>query len=1419
MDKKQEISNRAAQAHGLPRCEAVAAISDDAVAGKYGIVCEAISSFLDGKALRKYIAERLPQAIGAIRQQDGPWPAQALDDRTSASSWLAALKQSGLVSEASVQQTQTKAQSRASAPSLLRFLADLARASDLSAWANAKSTETATLEDIEHGQALNPQPGERRLIFCTQSRAAEEDKPWKPLFAVSLPQGEPTAEQPIDPQMVIHTQAFYDEGDAIRGGISAKGLESWLSQSWPDQALLSVAAFVQALRARTQEFLGVALQDLPGALGDSSAAPLQVRVATEAEAQLNPHADLLTQALVNPQAKPLLNSVCLRLQSGARADTVLSLAGSLEQLAQFRGHMDTEAKEGNRSEAFPLDPSQRLAACAAAGSVHRRAPSLLPVNGPPGSGKTSFLRAVLASMWVDSALAKAKHPAVVYGTGATNKAVANIIEAFGSVPGSVEGKPAYRWIDDLPSYGWFYPSQEAALARQDLMQLVWANKNPVTPAARAAALADEGVQALQTRKATLLQRARAALNRPHDNLTVETVVDLAHGRLKSLADEMASAQTNAREALDKARENWADRRTCRAEIDLLQRRHEDFVLEAKTASSHFERLQEAEEVTTLYLKEARYLSSGWRALFPWLRERLCARRLQDCQSLRKRAAVLAEDVRIALPQELAAVDEALAMMRRLQADAQALAERASRDAQEIDHQRNECQKVLDEHASSLAAALRACALLPGETQEQARFRTLRALRQWQSAPNSARGAWAHEQLVQRCEAAFDSAWRVPMFHWAARYWEARWLQDSLAQKAAISDKVRIERLMMLGVIIVATTYKVVGLGQRREADLLVMDEAGQCTPEVAAALLAITRHAVFVGDIEQLQPISPLSSGAIDAIARKAAPGEQVPPAVRPDAGSGMHLARAAAVASSQAGPHLEAEPGVLLRYHYRCLPAIIGYCNELMYGGRIVNARLRPSTVAWMPAMSWVDIDAQPQRDGSSWRNEAQANAIVEWIARHYEQLTQAGAIALAQVVAVITPLAAQAKLLRTLLPRRLGENAVRDMVIGTVHALQGAEKPVVLFSLVQSLQNGTSLMADRDGGHLMNVAVSRAQDAFVVFADRETLRPAPRDADRPGASGPVAALGRYLRRRGTRLYPNALVVVEAPGKVAAIAQILGPDVKVVATGGHLRESQLKPDGELVWNDLVGNDYKTQSAWRKEVAREPGLVQDLVIATDDDFAGELIGMHAAQYVSEQFAGQSVRIRRMRFGAVTPGVIQQSYRAAGEQFDADMLAAALLREFQRHVDRIIFQRALPGTPYAGARQRDALAWLKARCAEQGVGVLYEVHGNTHPVDGVDLAEQGERLRVFVPADGGALSAPLRLAKPQADAMVKHVQQTVVGVLPSPTQRMVLQRPAPYPANTTARVLALCTDELGLPVTKAQEVLNGLYQEGARAITN
>ena len=91
-------------------------------------------------------------------------------------------------------------------------------------------------------------------------------------------------------------------------------------------------------------------------------------------------------------------------------------------------------------------------------------------------------------------------------------------------------------------------------------------------------------------------------------------------------------------------------------------------------------------------------------------------------------------------------------------------------------------------------------------------------------------------------------------------------------------------------------------------------------------------------------------------------------------------------------------------------------------------------------------------------------------------------------QIVAIVTPFGRQVREIReACISRKIAVEGREGMTIGTVHALQGGERPVVIFSPVYSKH--------ADGGFIdvspsmLNVTVSRANDSCRVFGDMDVM------------------------------------------------------------------------------------------------------------------------------------------------------------------------------------------------------------------------------------------------------------------------------------------------------------------------------------------
>jgi hypothetical protein len=184
----------------------------------------------------------------------------------------------------------------------------------------------------------------------------------------------------------------------------------------------------------------------------------------------------------------------------------------------------------------------------------------------------------------------------------------------------------------------------------------------------------------------------------------------------------------------------------------------------------------------------------------------------------------------------------------------------------------------------------------------------------------------------------------------------------------------------------------------------------------------------------------------------------------------------------------------------------------------------------------------AHEDTSNGSRMNDGEALAILEWLDQHFETLTKGrgkgGAdVPIADRVAIITPFTAQAMnifdkaksedfewkhsglqrhqielLFNSDRKNKTTEGPNKTLTIGTVHSLQGAEVDIVLFSNVYGQGSaGNQTFQDRNP-QIMNVAVSRAKQAFVLFANRGFI--AGIKHDQPSAMGLLVHQIRMLER-----------------------------------------------------------------------------------------------------------------------------------------------------------------------------------------------------------------------------------------------------------------------------------------------------------------
>jgi superfamily I DNA and/or RNA helicase len=303
-------------------------------------------------------------------------------------------------------------------------------------------------------------------------------------------------------------------------------------------------------------------------------------------------------------------------------------------------------------------------------------------------------------------------------------------------------------------------------------------------------------------------------------------------------------------------------------------------------------------------------------------------------------------------------------------------------------------------------------------------------------------------------------------------------------------------------------------------DLLIVDEAGQVSPDIGAPMFSLARRAMVVGDTFQIEPVwnSGEATDRANAVKFGLTPGAHAPVYDRLEeagftsaSGNLMRIANRSCTVQQY-----EDIRGLMLTEHRRCVPELIDYCNKLIYSGRLEPKRASvPPGQRLLPPFELIHVSGRDSRRGGSRQNEAEAAAIVDWLKTHRSRIEQHYADAAGaptpvwKLVGIVTPFAAQAAAIDRRLRRDMPDLLRKDsrLTVGTVHALQGAERAIVLFSPTYGESFSGGAFFDQKP-NMLNVAVSRAKDSFIVIGNSKVF-----DAGR--RSLPSGLLATYLPER----------------------------------------------------------------------------------------------------------------------------------------------------------------------------------------------------------------------------------------------------------------------------------------------------------------
>jgi len=265
---------------------------------------------------------------------------------------------------------------------------------------------------------------------------------------------------------------------------------------------------------------------------------------------------------------------------------------------------------------------------------------------------------------------------------------------------------------------------------------------------------------------------------------------------------------------------------------------------------------------------------------------------------------------------------------------------------------------------------------------------------------------------------------------------------------------------------------------RESLGWLLIDEAGQAAPQLAAGAIWRAKRAVVVGDPLQLEPVVTIPFTAQQSLRQHFSVAETWLP--------GRTSVQQLADRISQFGTRLQGadEPlwvGAPLRVHRRCDQPMFAISNAIAYSGLMVFGT--PNRLALdLPASQWVHVEGG---DADGHWIEREGRVVQELI----QQLLDSGVAP--REIFLISPFRAVVRQLRIVAQQIAG------IQVGTIHTAQGKESDVVIVALGGNPNKPGAKQWASQRPNLLNVAASRAKRRLYVVGHRDDWRKYPYFSD----------------------------------------------------------------------------------------------------------------------------------------------------------------------------------------------------------------------------------------------------------------------------------------------------------------------------------
>ncbi|HEV2364127.1 MAG TPA: type I DNA topoisomerase [Caulobacteraceae bacterium] len=286
-------------------------------------------------------------------------------------------------------------------------------------------------------------------------------------------------------------------------------------------------------------------------------------------------------------------------------------------------------------------------------------------------------------------------------------------------------------------------------------------------------------------------------------------------------------------------------------------------------------------------------------------------------------------------------------------------------------------------------------------------------------------------------------------------------------------------------------------------------------------------------------------------------------------------------------------------------------------------------------------------------------------------------------------------------------------------------------------------------------------------------------------------------------------VVVVESPAKARTINRYLGPDYKVLASFGHVRDLPAK-DGSVRPDEDFAMDWEVDAKSAKRLAEIASAVrgaQRLILATDPDREGEAISWHVLEDLKRRRVVNAAEVERVVFNAITRSAVTEAMRRPRD-IDMELVRAYLAR---RALDYLVgftlspvLWRKLPGARSAGRVQSVALRLIVDREAE-----IEAFRPQEYWTVEAEAAAGGEPFWTKLVKHEGRRLSRLDLGDEAVAAAAKHAVETGAFAVSAVEKKPASRNPPP--PFTTSTLQQEAARKLGFSADRTMRAAQRLYE--------